>query len=50
MFAEKPQLQERPYRKALPARKSPQPFEFLELENGVDFQGKLHWLHPGIPG
>jgi len=57
MFAEKPHLQEKPYRKALPARKSPQPFEFLELENGVDFQGKLHWLHsgwiglhPGIPG
>ena len=70
MFAEKPQLQEKPYRKALqksltekpyrkalPARKPPQPFEFLELENGVDFQGKLHWphsgwigLHSGIPG
>ena len=57
MFAEKPHLQEKPYRKALPPRKPPNLLKFLELENGVDFKSKLHWihfgwigLHPGIPG
>ena len=57
MFAEKPHLQEKPYRKAVPPRKPPNLLKFLELENGVDFKSKLHWLHfgwiglhPGIPG